>query len=397
MIIGLRTDRFSTELPHSGSMEVTVGEDNSPLRIVYIEDDEDDFLIIHNLLSEMTPMKFQLEWITNYDAGLEAISNTPFDVCLLDYRLGDRDGLEFLRKATEKGCKMPIIFLTGVGNYEIDLQAMRMGAADYLPKNEISASILERSIRYAVTIWKSNNDLRALSSKLLTILEEERKRLASELHDSIGPTLAAMKFWIEMALKLRDEGDGSAALNRLEQFVPILQRSIEETRNIYMGLRPSMLDDVGLLATLQWLRQECIKLYPQRHIEFESGIAEEEVPESLKVNIFRIAQEALNNIAKHSNAEWVDISLSRNGNGIELVVSDDGVGMDLKLILQTNTARSLGLTSMRERTELTGGSFSIESTPGEGTIIRACWPIQAEDQKRRDHHSEALSTKPLVA
>ena len=141
-----------------------------------------------------------------------------------------------------------------------------------------------------------------------------------------------------------------------------------------------MLDNVGLLATLEWLRNECMKLYPQRHIELETGVAEEEIPENLKVNIFRIAQEALNNIAKHSKAEWVDITLSNDGNGIELAISDDGVGMNLDQILQTSTARSLGLTSMRERAELTGGSFSIESTPGEGTTTRAFWPIEAVDQ-----------------
>ena len=123
-----------------------------------------------------------------------------------------------------------------------------------------------------------------------------------------------------------------------------------------------------------------MKLYPERHIELETGVAEDEVQESLKVNIFRIAQEALNNIAKHSKAEWVEISLSKNGDGIELVVSDDGVGMDLGVILRTSSAKSLGLTSMRERTELTGGNFSIESSSGEGTTIRACWPIVAEGQ-----------------
>jgi len=227
---------------------------------------------------------------------------------------------------------------------------------------------------------KANQELRQIPSKLIAVLEEERKRLASELHDSIGQTLAAMKFQIEMVLKLKDEGDGSAAWKRLEQFVPILQQSIEETRRIYMGLRPTMLDSMGLLATLGWLRRECMKVYPQRHIELEAGIAEEEVPESLKVNVFRIAQEALNNIAKHSKAEWVDISLLRDGGKIELVVSDDGVGMDLDIIMQTGNATSLGLTSMRERAELTGGSFSIGSTPGEGTTIRAFWPIAVEDQ-----------------
>ena len=145
-----------------------------------------------------------------------------------------------------------------------------------------------------------------------------------------------------------------------------------------MGLRPSMLDTMGLLAALEWLRRECMKLYPNRHIELETGFAEEEIPEILKVIIFRIVQEALNNIAKHSKAEWVDISLSKNEGGIELAVSDDGVGMDVNQILRTSTARSLGLTSMRERAELTGGSFTIESTPGEGTSIRACWPVEAE-------------------
>jgi len=90
------------------------------------------------------------------------------------------------------------------------------------------------------------------------------------------------------------------------------------------------------------------------------------------------ASSGLNQVAKHSNAEWVDISLSNNGDRTELVVSDDGVGMDLDLILQTGTARSLGLTGMRERTEPAGGSFSIGSTPGEGTTIRTSRPIEAE-------------------
>ena len=234
---------------------------------------------------------------------------------------------------------------------------------------------LERRVEERTSeLEKANHELRQIPSKLIAVQEEERKRLASELHDSIGQTLAAVKFWVEMSLKLRDEGNGNAAFNHLGHFVPILQRSIEETRSVYMGLRPSMLDSMGLLPALEWLRRECMKLYPERHIEFETGVAEEEIPESLKINIFRITQEALNNVAKHSEAEWVDITLSKNCDKIELVVSDDGIGMDLELILSITTANSLGLTSMRERAELTGGSFSIESAPGEGTTVRGSWP-----------------------
>ena len=239
---------------------------------------------------------------------------------------------------------------------------------------------LERRVEdRTAELEKANQLLRQIPSKLISVQEEERKRLASELHDSIGQTLAALKLWVEMTLKHKDAGDGVAAFNHLEQFVPILQRSIEETRNIYMGLRPPMLDTVGLLATLEWLRREWMKLYPGSHIELEYGIAEEAMPENLKANIFRITQEALNNIARHSKAEWVDISLTKNGGGIKLVVSDDGVGMDMDKILQTSAARSFGLTNMRERTEFTGGSFSIESAPGEGTTIRAHWPIQRDE------------------
>lgn len=241
-------------------------------------------------------------------------------------------------------------------------------------RDELEMRVRERTAALA----EANEELRKIPSKLIAVQEDERKRLASELHDSIGQTLAAVKFWVEMVLKCRDEGDVTAALDHLEQFVPTLQQSIEETRNIYMGLRPSMLDSMGLLSTLDWLRREAMRLYPHRHIEVDFGIAEEDVPETLKVSIFRIAQECLNNIAKHSESEWVDISLRKNGGGLELSVSDDGVGMDLGQIIGSSTARSLGLTSMRERAELTGGRLSIDSVPGGGTRIRVRWPGRGE-------------------
>jgi len=339
-----------------------------------------------------------------FDAGLrspaEIIGRNDFEMVWGElaqlYRSGDRQvietgiailGYEETQIAPSGGriCvrtnKVPLFDVQGgikgvLGTYE-DITDQKQ-AEEELRKahDELERRVDERT----AALKKANKELRQFPSRLISVQEEERKRLASELHDSIGQTLAAVKFWVEMALKLRDEGDDNAALNQLEQFVPTLQRSIEETRSICMGLRPSMLDSHGLLTTLEWLRQECMKLYPERHIELEAGIAEEEIPENLKVNIFRITQEALNNIAKHSNAEWVDISLSKNVGGIELVVSDDGVGMDLDHILQTHTARSLGLTSMRERAELTGGSLSIRSVCGEGTTIRAFWPVEAEDQ-----------------
>ena len=108
-------------------------------------------------------------------------------------------------------------------------------------RDELESRVQERTAE----LEKANEELRQIPSKLIAAQEEERRKLASELHDSIGQSFAAVKYWIEMALKLRDEGDSDAAINHLEQFIPTLQRSIEETRNIYMGLRPTMLDNRG--------------------------------------------------------------------------------------------------------------------------------------------------------
>jgi PAS domain S-box-containing protein len=240
-----------------------------------------------------------------------------------------------------------------------------------MARDELELRVQERTAELA----NANEKLRQFPSKLIEAQEEERKRLASELHDSIGQTLAAFKFRMEFILLNLREGKTKDAVRATEEFVPILQRSIDETRAIYMGLRPKVLEDFGVVAALRWLREELLELYPQQHIEVDIGVDERDIPHDLVIPIFRIAQEALNNASKHSRAEWVDVSLCASVNGIELAVADDGIGMDLGQILQSSTARSLGLSSMRERADLTGGKFEIRSTPDEGTTIRVCWAI----------------------
>ncbi len=216
-------------------------------------------------------------------------------------------------------------------------------------------------------------ELRATPSRLIEVQENERKRLAGDLHDSIGQTLAALKFRIEHVINTLEKREFKQALQLLHEFVPILQRSIDETRTIYMGLKPTVLSDFGLLATLEWYRMELIKLYPNPHIELETAIEEESIPYDLKTTIFRIAQEALNNTFKHGKSEWVDVRLALNNGAIELEISDDGIGMDLDFIIESSTGRSLGLMGMKERAELTGGEFIIKSAPNEGTTIKATW------------------------
>jgi PAS domain S-box-containing protein len=228
--------------------------------------------------------------------------------------------------------------------------------------------ITERK-RMEEALRKSENRLRVLSSQLLTVQEAERKRIAREMHDSIGQTLAAIKFGLES--KLSQMGGGIAPPGvSIENIISLAQNGIEESRRIQMDLRPSILDDLGILVTIGWFTREFQKVYSHIYIEKEIQIEENDIPAALKTSLFRIMQEAMNNIAKHSKADLVCLSLRKIEGRIELTIEDNGAGFDPETIKQ-----GLGLTSMRERTELSGGTFEVESTPGTGTIIKASWTL----------------------
>jgi PAS domain S-box-containing protein len=235
---------------------------------------------------------------------------------------------------------------------------------------ELELRVQERT----AALEKANAELRSFPAMLISAQEEERKRLGAELHDGIGQMLVAVKLWVEAALLAKDEGNLKEALEKLRQVAPSLRNVIRETRVIYTGLRPAMLDNLGLISTLHWFCREFQNLHPDCDIRLRTTVLEENIPEGLKLVVFRITQEALNNISKHSRAELAEISFSEIGNGVELAISDNGVGMELEQTLHARTAKSLGLTSMRERAELTGARFSIESAPGEGTTVRVRWP-----------------------
>jgi PAS domain S-box-containing protein len=225
---------------------------------------------------------------------------------------------------------------------------------------------------------ESENRLRALSSQLLTAQESERKRIAMELHDGIGQMLTAIKFKAENILQEKSAGRGKtrAKEKSFEAIIPMVRESVEEVRRMQMDLRPSTLDDLGVLATLGWFCREYQKIYSHIHIKKEIGLQEDEISNTLKTVIYRLTQEAMNNIAKHSKADLIHLSLRRMENEIQLIIKDNGMGFDLEEILSSEGfKRGLGLSSMRERTELSGGAFTIESTPGKGTTVRASWPV----------------------
>ncbi len=214
----------------------------------------------------------------------------------------------------------------------------------------------------------SETRLRHLSSQLLTVQEDERRSIARELHDGVGQLLTAVKFKIESALQLKSKKKS------LEAVVPLIKESIEEVRRVQMDLRPSTLDDLGVLATLDWFFREYQNIYSHIRIEKKTRINEGDVSAPVKTVIYRVTQEALNNIAKHSQADLVRFSLNKKENEIELTIQDNGIGFDLEQALERESGKhGFGLTSMRERIQLSGGSFALESTPGQGTFLTATW------------------------
>jgi PAS domain S-box-containing protein len=123
---------------------------NDPVKVLLVDDDEDDYILTQGWFTEIEGIRFEVDWVASYEAALKAIAKNQHDVYLFDYRLGERTGLELLQEAVANGCKAPIILLTGQGDHEVDIEAMNAGAADYLEKDKLGAPLLERSIRYAI-------------------------------------------------------------------------------------------------------------------------------------------------------------------------------------------------------------------------------------------------------
>jgi len=227
-------------------------------------------------------------------------------------------------------------------------------------------------------LQKSEEELRFLSAQLLSVEERERKRIAADIHDSIGQVLSAIKFSVESSLFAIAEQSYITAQEGLEKIIPLTQQSIDEVRRIIMDLRPSILDDLGLIATISWFCREFESLYTDLSIEKEITVEEEDIPKPLKIVIYRILQETLNNAAKYSGTEDIILKLFKTATDLELLVEDTGVGFAPdKIAERKDGSRGMGLTSIKERVYLSGGEVSILSAPGRGTRIHIVWPVTA--------------------
>ena len=217
--------------------------------------------------------------------------------------------------------------------------------------------------------------LRQLSRQILQAQEEERRRLAHELHDEAAQSLTSLLVHLRLLERAQNPSEAQRYIQELRE---LTARALEDVRRVALDLRPKILDDLGLTAALEWRVDELNKTHGVEASILIEGM-ERRLPRDMELVFYRIAQEALSNVCRHAQATKVAVSLRSDGRSCVLEVVDNGVGFDASYINKRNT-HGLGLVGMRERIAMIGGSLEIASQPGVGTRIKAQapWPQTEE-------------------
>jgi signal transduction histidine kinase len=313
-----------------------------------------------------------------------AFAAAGFDAILADYQLPDYTGLEALELVRRTDAFVPFILLSGALGEERAVEALHAGATDYVLKESLArlAPALRRALgeraereRHLATsraLEMSQERLRALSHRLLEVQEQERGRLARELHDDIGQALTALKIQLEGVARIPPQ----EAPQRIAQCIEMTVHALERVRQLSFSLRPLQLDDLGLVAALRSHldRQASIgELAPH----FEARAVPEHLPGEIQTACFRIAQEAINNVLRHARARnlWLSVRGERGALGLE--IRDDGCGFDAEAARRRSAAgASLGLVGMEERVAFAGGTLELRTAVGQGTRLLATFPIE---------------------
>jgi signal transduction histidine kinase len=215
---------------------------------------------------------------------------------------------------------------------------------------------------------------RGLAKAVWKVQEEERRRLARELHDGLGQTLTALTHQLE---RLREKLDGSVAPDvaiRLADSVDMARLALNESRELSRLLRPPVLDDLGLAAALSWLART-LEERTGLKVELALDGLNDRLDPDLETLVFRLIQEALTNVLRHAGAGRAQVAVRRAGGALELRVADAGRGFDPRAVLAGGGTAGSGLRGMRDRLELFGGRLELASAPGQGTLVSAVVPL----------------------
>jgi signal transduction histidine kinase len=362
--------------------------------ILVVDDDPRNLIALSALLESMGQ---DCVLANSGEEALRKVHEHDFAVILLDARMPGVDGFATARmiRETERSRNTPIIFLTGV--YE-DVSSMfrgyEAGAVDYIVKplvpeilkTKISVfvelfnknAVLTREIaerkRAEEQVRRSEENLRALAARLESVREEERTRIAREIHDELGQVLTGIKMELTWVAK-RLPSKSQPLEQKLESMFDLIDDSVNAVRRISSGLRPEALDKLGLAAAIEWqLREFQMRTGIRCKVTVPDGGVSADQERSTA--LFRIFQELLTNVARHANATKVEVLLRADGDAMHLEVQDNGRGIveqDIK------DSKSLGLLGMRERVFPFGGRFEIKGVKGKGSRATVSIPLGQAD------------------
>ncbi len=351
------------------------------LRVLLVEDNRSHAEVVEQVLRE-GGIRFSIERVETGPAFREKLELHPPDLILSDYALPSFDGLAALTIAKDKTPDVPFIFVTGTMGEEVAIETLKKGATDYVLKTRLARLVpsVQRALREAAErrerqraeeqLRRSHEQLRALTSYLQYVREEERTRIAREVHDELGQSLTGLKMdlaWIAGQLAK----NGRTLLQKVKTMSSDIDATIQTVRRIATELRPGILDNLGLVAAIEWQANE-FQTRTGITCTVASTVTDTLWDEDFSTAFFRIFQETLTNIIRHANATRVEVELSEQDGCLILIVKDNGRGITEADVANT---RSIGLIGMRERAALVGGEINFQGAPGHGTIVTVRIPL----------------------
>ncbi|MBE9029151.1 response regulator [filamentous cyanobacterium LEGE 11480] len=357
-------------------------------RVLLIDDDEDDYIVTQDFLEEAEQSIFHLDWLDTYQAGLEEIAQNKYDVYLLDYRLGQQNGLELLQAAIQLGCNKPIILLTGVGDHIIDQQAMELGAGDYLVKgNTLNAPLLERSIRHAIERKQAEVRQSQLVTELATANQELKDFAYIISHDLKAPLrgIFTIATWLKRDYHQHFDESGQEMLDLLSGRVKRMNELID---GVLEYSRVGTLREQRQLIDLNHLVAEVIdSITPPPHIQIQIETALPTI-QAEKTRIYQIFQNLISNAIKYMGKPegTIFIGHQAQAQASHFYVRDTGMGINVRhferifQIFQTLKPRDqsdstgVGLAIVKKIVEIYGGQIRVISDVGQGTTFSFTLP-----------------------
>jgi PAS domain S-box-containing protein len=284
---------------------------------------------------------------------------------------------------SQKSCRVAVSDITSLKQAEeAQLRIEAQAIANQKLQREIDRrEVVEESLRkseqhYGKLLQQSRDmqeQLRHLSHQILSAQEEERKKISRELHDEIAQTLTGINVQLA-ALKVESRVNVKDLQKKIARTQRLVEKSVDIVHRFARELRPTVLDDLGLIPALHSFVKGFSK-QTRIHIRLTVFAGVEKLDNAKRTVLYRVAQEALTNVARHAQASLVEVSIEKLSDNICMKIKDDGKSFQVGRTLHTRKAKRLGLVGMRERVEMVGGSFNVESTSGKGTTIRAQIPF----------------------